>query len=146
MFLLASCASILAGISVRDSWQRWTTTEHAIASTRTLATTLRTVEVLGLERAASTTVLGAREAQIGVTTKALQDARGVTDQTFQSLALATMALIGEETDATQRLTETRSVILAMRLRLDAILAKPAPDRDLAIADEIQNSVAALQRN
>ncbi len=146
MFLLAACASVLAAISVLDSWHRWATAEHAIASTRTLAETLRTVEVLGLERAASTTVLGAREAQATNAAKALQNARTVTDRTLQSLSVATLPLIGEDTDVTPRLTEARAALAGMRAKLDGVLAKPAQERDLSIADDIQNIVAALQKN
>ena len=146
MFLLAACASTLAGISVLDSWQRLAATSHAIGSSNSATTALRTVEVLGLERAASTTVFGTPEMTFSVANKNLQEARAVTDRALQALAVATELLLGQESDATPQLATTRLAVSAMRVRLDGSLAKPAQDRDTAIAEDIQNTVAGLQKN
>src|SRR5258708_37840174 len=94
MTIIGALASLLAARTVATAWGIYETSGYGIASTRSMAAALQTVERLGLERSAAQPLLAAENAADTAALKPLLDARAARDEIIATPIQASASLGG----------------------------------------------------
>jgi methyl-accepting chemotaxis protein len=146
MTIMGAIGALLAVRTVAEAWSGYEASGSGIATTRSFAAVLRTIERLGLERAAALAPLAADKPADAAAVAAVIQARAATDEILATLLAAGSSLSGNAARITEQVRQTQASLTTMRQATDAALAAPKATRDpnagvtqVTMVDSLQQS-------
>ncbi len=140
MAAVAAISLSLSAVIASVAWQRLAEKDAGIAAMQAFSTTLKTLEMLTLERAPTNQVLNAEQASDPAAAKRLGDARANLDNALKQLAVQTSAA---DRQAREQIAALERGIVATRAPVDREGAKPRAQREANVMAEVARSQLAL---
>ncbi len=140
MAAVAVISLALSAVITEVAWERLQEKDAGIAATQTFVATLKTLELLTLERAPTNTVLNAEQASDPAGSKRLGDARANLDNALKDLATR---LPADDRVGREQIAGLQRAITATRLPVDREGAKPKGQREPNVMAEVARSQLGL---